>query len=111
MLAQEAQQLRIRAPLSTVISCIKLLTDKPFGARSVLADPEMHTAVIDVATGIISNWCLQHKQSSTAKALTAETCSDAMVTVANLLAAGKRLYYVVLCCLMQLLRFARCCAR
>ena len=89
VLAQEAQQAPTRAVLGTIVSCVRLVTDKPFGARSVLADPELYHAVLDTASTIMTDWCSQHKHS-TAQLVTARTSSDAMVTVANLLAAGER---------------------
>jgi hypothetical protein len=89
LLAQEIQQSPTKASTSTVISCMKLLTDKPLGARSVLADPELYSAVLDVAFSIMSTWCLQQKQSSTDQPVSPKTCSDAMVTVANLLSEGE----------------------
>jgi hypothetical protein len=89
LLAREIQQSPTKAPTSTVISCMKLLIDNRFGARSVLADPELYSAVLDVASSIMSTWCLQQKQSSTDQPVSAKTCSDAMVTVANLLSEGE----------------------
>jgi hypothetical protein len=81
-----------------VISCVRLLTDKPFGARSVLADPELCKVLLDAATSIMSDWCYQQEHGTTVQAVTAATCSDAVVAVANLLASGERLRPIILCC-------------
>eukprot|EP00953_Heterococcus_sp_UTEX-ZZ885_P038075 19548-Heterococcus_DN1.PRE.1 len=89
LLAQETEQLPIRAPISTVISCVKLISDRPLGARSVLADPLLYQAVLDAASRIMSEWCLQQERSTASSHIvTSRTCFEAMVTVANLLNAG-----------------------
>jgi hypothetical protein len=90
MLEQEVHQLPTR-PIRTVISCVRLLTDKPLGARSVLPDQELCKVVLDAATSVMSDWCYQQEHGTTVQAITAETCSNAVITVANLLATGNTL--------------------
>jgi hypothetical protein len=100
LLAQETEQLPIRAPKSTVISCVKLISDRPLGARSVLADPLLYQAVLDAASRIMSEWCLQQERSTASSHIvTSRTGFDAMVTVANLLNAGAVCLVPILVCI------------